>query len=90
MIRRIWRYIPTITLALGLASSVVFSGCAARVGVYDEWHHDHHDWDDHEEIVFRGYLHENHRDYHPFKQLNKDEQKQSWDLRRAHPDHDKH
>ena len=88
--RRFSRYLPTISLALALASPVVLAGCSARVGVYDQWHHDRHDWDDHEEIVFRGYLQENHRDYRPYKHLDRDDQKRYWDWRHDHPDRDKH
>lgn len=43
--RRLSSYFPTIFLALTLISLCAVGGCAARVGVYDEWHHDRHDWD---------------------------------------------
>lgn len=80
------RFISPFILAASLTLPVVSIGCAARVNVYDEWHHDNHRWDDHEEVVYRAYLTENHRDYHPYKQLSRDEQKNYWDWRHSHPD----
>jgi hypothetical protein len=56
------------------------------LGAYDEWHHDHHRWDDNEEIVLRGYLTDNHKDYHPYKELSRDDQKAYWDWRQNHSD----
>lgn len=78
--------IGSLLLAVALASPALTSGCAARVGVYDEWHHDHHRWDDHEEIVFRGYLTDNHKDYHRYKEMSRDDQKAYWDWRHNHSD----
>jgi hypothetical protein len=84
--RRVHRYISSLILAAALVAPVVNTGCAARVGVYDEWHGDYHHWDDHEEVVYRGYLTENHRDYKPYKQLSKDDQKGYRDWRHSHQD----
>ena len=84
--RRITRFVGSLFLAGVLIAPVALSGCSARVGVYDEWHGDHHRWDDHEEVVYRGYLTENHRDYKPYRQLNKNDQKGYWDWRHNHSD----
>ena len=84
--RRIYKWLGSIFLAAALVAPVaVTTGCAARVGVYDEWHGDYHRWDGHEEAVYRGYLTDNHMDYHPYKNLSKDQQKAYWDWRHANP-----
>jgi hypothetical protein len=75
----------SLLLAAALITPVVSVGCAGHVGIYDEWHGDYHRWDDHEEVVYRGYLADNHKDYHPFNQLSKDDQKAYFDWRHNHP-----
>ncbi len=84
--RRITHYVGSLFLAAALIAPVAISGCSARVGVYDEWHGDRHHWDDHEEVVYRGYLTENHREYKPYKRLSKNDQKGYWDWRHSHSD----
>jgi hypothetical protein len=68
-----------------LAATLVTVGCAGRVRVYDEWHGDYHGWNNHEEVVYRGYLSDNHREYHPFNTLSRDDQKAYFDWRHNHP-----
>jgi len=72
-----------ILLALTLIGAV---GCAARVRVYDEPHHDYHHWDHREDASFRIYLGERHMAYRDYNQLNASEQNDYWDWRHNHPD----
>jgi hypothetical protein len=83
--RRLPRYIGSLFLAAALITPVAVTSCAGHAGVYDESHGDYHNWDDHEETVYKGYLSDNHKDYTPYKQLNKNDQKSYWDWRHNNP-----
>jgi hypothetical protein len=82
--RRIPKLLGTIFLGAALLAPVITTGCEGRVTVYDTWHGDRHHWDDREEVVYRGYLTENHHEYRPYKKLSRDEQKSYWDWRHKH------
>ena len=69
-------------LALALAGAI---GCAGRVSVYDEPHHDYHHWDRHEDASFRVYLGERHMEYRDFNRLSASEQSDYWGWRHDHP-----
>ena len=84
--RRFPRYIASLFLATALIVPVASMGCSRQVRVYDESHGEYHNWDDHEETVYKGYLSDNHRDYKPFNQLSKEDQKSYWDWRHSHPE----
>jgi hypothetical protein len=78
--------LSSLFFAAALAAPVVIVGCAGRLTVADEWHGDRHRWDSHEDVVFRAYLTENHREYRPFDRLSRDEQRAYFDWRHAHPE----
>lgn len=75
----------SILASLFLAVSLTITACAGRVRIYDQWHGDYHGWDSHEEVVYRGYLSDNHREYHPFTSLSAEDQHAYFDWRHAHP-----
>src|ERR1700739_588996 len=56
--------------------------------VYVRYHKDYHNWDDHEDRPYRGYLEERHRDYRPLAELKQKEQRAYWSWRHSHPDRD--
>jgi hypothetical protein len=56
--------------------------------VYDRYHKDYHNWNDHEDHAYRGYLQERHRDYRPLAEQRQKDQKSYWNWRHSHPDHD--
>ncbi len=88
------RHLSALVMAAclaGLASQVVITSCAARVGVgyrvYDPYYHDSHRWDDHETVYYNQWVVETHRHAHKdFRKLNRDEQKEYWTWRHNHPD----
>ena len=75
----------SIFASLGLAVWLTMAACSGRVSVYDQWHSDYHRWDNHEEIVYRGYLTENHREYRPYAKLSVDDQRAYFEWRHTHP-----
>ncbi len=75
----------SIFASLLLVVSLTIAACAGRVRIYDQWHGDYHPWDSHEEVVYRGYLSDNHREYHPFASLSVEDQRAYFDWRHAHP-----
>ena len=75
-----------IFVSLSLAIWLTIAACAGHVRVYDQWHGDYHGWDNHEEVVYRGYLRDNHRDYHPFASLSVEDHRAYIDWRHAHPE----
>jgi hypothetical protein len=85
VMRRLSRYIGLLLMAGVLFTPVLSTGCSTGESVYDESHGDSHRWDDHEEVVYKGYLSDNHKDYKPYNQLNKDDQKSYWDWRHNNP-----
>lgn len=75
------RFGVSLALMFALASG---AGCAARVRVYDEPHHDYHRWNHQEEVSFRLYLGERHMDYRDFNRLSPREQEDYWTWRHDH------
>jgi hypothetical protein len=74
-----------ITTLLLTAALVGSAGCGPS-RAYDAQHSDYHQWDDHEDRAYRGYLAEQHRDYRDFKTLDRSDQDGYWQWRHAHPD----
>jgi hypothetical protein len=70
--------VATLCLALGLTVSMGSMGCAGRVRYYDDYHHDYHTWDHHEEVIYRSYWGERHEPYRDFSKLSPDEQRAYW------------
>jgi len=56
--------------------------------VYDRAHKDYHNWDDHEDRLYRQYLGEKRKAYRAFAELKEKEQRAYWNWRHNHPDHD--
>jgi len=59
-----------------------------QIRVYDAHHKDYHNWDDRENHAWGVYLNNNHRKAHEYKDSNSREQRNYWNWRHAHPDHD--
>jgi hypothetical protein len=87
---KISRVLSSAFLALTILLAAAGSGCAGRVRIYDEYHHDYHRWDRHENGAYRRYLNERHEQYRDYDKLDKDEQRNYWNWRHDHPgsDHD--
>ena len=80
------RYLCPLLTAACLASGVIVTGCAARVGVgyrsYDPYYRDYHRWDDRETVYYRQWVVEGHRDPHrDYRKLRRKEQREYWDWR---------
>jgi hypothetical protein len=85
------RSFRVFALAAALATPVMITGCAARVGVgyrvYDPYYGDYHYWDDHESGYYNQWAVETHHDPHrDFRKLNHNDQKAYWDWRHRHSD----
>ncbi len=76
---------------LGLLGSLVVSaaGCAVGFRVYDPGYGEYHDWNRHEESVFRIYLEGRHEPYRRFRSLDRDQQHDYWKWRHEQPDADR-
>ena len=74
-----------ILASLFLTVSLAMTACVGRVRVYDQWHSDYHRWDGREEVVYRGYLNDNHREYRPYTSLTVEDQRAYFEWRHAHP-----
>jgi hypothetical protein len=59
-----------------------------QVRVYDRDHRDYHNWDDHEDRAYRGYLVEHHREYRSYNEQRARDQRNYWRWRHQHPDHE--
>ena len=88
------RYIASLFLIAALAApiSIMASPKPQTVGVqfrvYDRDHNDYHNWDDHEDRAYRGYLTEQHQTYRVYAKQNHKRQNQYWNWRHSHPDKD--
>lgn len=85
------RPLRNIALAACLASPVMITGCAARVGVgyrvYDPTYRDYHRWDDREGGYYNRWTIETHRaPRREFRELHDDEQREYWNWRHNHGD----
>ncbi|MGA8224286.1 MAG: hypothetical protein WB780_21755 [Candidatus Acidiferrales bacterium] len=91
---RTHRYIASLFLTAALAAPVsimaapVPQEAGVQVRVYDSGHHDYHNWDDHEDRAYRGYLTERHEKYREYSKQNHKRQNEYWNWRHSHPDHD--
>lgn len=71
--------------AFGMALATAGCGGSVRYHTYnDPYYHDHHRWDDHEQVYYNQWTVETHHDKRDFRKLNHDEQKQYWDWRHSH------
>jgi hypothetical protein len=84
--RGIRNLVGVFFLAAVMVVPVVITGCGSTTEVVDEGHGDRHKWDDHEETVYKGWLSDNHKEYHPIKQAPPEDQKSYWDWRHSHPE----
>jgi hypothetical protein len=91
---RAHRYLSALFVTAALAASGSVVGAATpqdgnvQVRVYDSRHHDYHNWDDREDHAYRGYLTERHENYRSYDKQNSKHQKDYWNWRHGHPDHD--
>jgi len=87
------RLIASLFLAAALVvpASIVAAPspqASVQIRIYDRDHHDYHNWDDNEDRVYRGYLTDQHITYRAYGKQNRRTQRDYWNWRHAHPDHD--
>jgi len=88
------RYLTTMILAAAIATPLAVVAAPApkddnvQVRVHDRNHKDYHNWDDHENAAWGGYLTNNHKKRHEFSRASRREQSNYWNWRHSHPDHD--
>jgi hypothetical protein len=77
--------IPLVVAAALAAGSL--TGCAPhRNDYYDSVNNDHHSWNSHEEVVYRGWETNQHMDHVTFNRRAPAEQNAYWSWRHQHPD----
>ncbi len=85
------RFLSSCFLAAALACCMLGMGCAHHYRVYDPYYSDYHVWNDQEVVYYQQWSRENHRDEHrDFRKLRPEEQKEYWNWRHSHGDHDHH
>jgi hypothetical protein len=86
------RFLSSCILAAALATSALGTACATHYYTVDDpYYHDRHVWNDQEVVFYQQWARENHRDEHrDFRKLPAAEQKEYWDWRHSHGDHDHH
>lgn len=84
-------FVRTLLLAGTLISTLAGVACAHHsYRVYDPYYTDYHDWDRGEDVYYRRWAGETHRDAHQdFRKLRPEEQKEYWTWRHNHGDHDR-
>jgi hypothetical protein len=87
------RYIRSLLLASAIAAPAAIVAepkpqDGVQIRVYDRDHRDYHNWDDHEDRAYRGYLTEQHRSYRDYNRQHARVQRHYWNWRHTHPDHD--
>jgi hypothetical protein len=87
------RFILSLFLAAALASATLGVGCAEHhyYRVYDPYYSDYHEWNGDEVVYYHQWANENHRDANrDFRHIPPEEQKEYWNWRHSHGDHDHH
>ena len=87
------RFFSSLFLAGAMAFSISGTACAEHhpYRVYDPYYSDYHVWNDEEVVYYHQWARENHRDEtRDFRKLRPEEQKEYWNWRHAHGDHDHH
>jgi len=83
----------SLLLAAAMVSSVGAIACGGGhhyYRVYDPYYTDYHRWDSDEQVYYRRWADETHRDDHrDFRKLRPEEQKDYWTWRHNHGDHDR-
>jgi len=89
---RMHRYVASLFLTAALAAPVSMMAAPApqeagvQVRVYDRYHKDYHNWDDHERHAWGVFLTDNHRHDHEYEHSKGKEQREYWNWRHSHPD----
>jgi hypothetical protein len=86
------RYASSFLLAIVLTVPIAMTGCADRhyYRVHDDYYNDYHRWDNNEIVFYNQWVVETHRDPHrDFHKLRRDEQREYWEWRHHHGDHDR-
>jgi hypothetical protein len=83
--------LSSLLLATALASSVAGLACNHHAyRAYDPYYTDYHEWNGSEEVYYRRWADDTHRDRHrDFRKLRPEEQKEYWTWRHNHGDHDR-
>lgn len=83
------RVLGSFLLSAVFLAPVVISGCAERSSyrVYDNDHHDYHQWNRNEVVFYAQWENDTHRQHKDFRKRSSQEQQQYWDWRHDHGDH---
>ena len=83
--------VRSLFLGAALASCALGTACAHHYyRVYDPYYSDYHVWNQDEVVYYQRWSREYHRDGHrDFRKLPPEEQKEYWNWRHNHGDHDR-
>lgn len=86
------RIFATTLLAAVLASPVIISGCGGHpYRVYDPYYNGYRDWNHNENVYYKQWENETHRQHQEFRKRSDADQKEYWDWRHNHAnDYQKH
>ena len=74
------KHLASVILATFFSSTMLFTGCSARVStgytVHDGYYNDDHVWDDHEIVFYNRWEGETRRDHRDFRSRPANEQKE--------------
>lgn len=88
--RRTSAALLTCAMALGAVGTLATTtGCYERHRVYDSYHSDYHRWNADEDRYYHTWLGERHYDYVEFRVQTPERQKEYWNWRHDHHDHDR-
>lgn len=81
------RQLYLFLLATALISPAVISGCSGHVRVYDAEYRDYHYWDHDEDVYYRRWEGDTHREHRDFDRRSDAERREYWQWRHHHEDH---
>ena len=88
---RVAKRVSNVLLAIMFAAAAAGLACEHHYyRVYDPYYTDYHTWNHDEDVYYRQWAGETHRDRkHDFRKLRPEEQKEYWTWRHNHGDHDR-
>ena len=83
-----------LVLEAALCSTMLFTGCAARVDTgyraYDPYYGDYHVWDNNEVTYYNRWESDTHRDHKDFRKRSDNDKKEYWTWRHTQSENAQH
>lgn len=75
------RLLLSLVVLGALAVPITLTGCYSQVRVYDQNHHDYHNWNHHEVVYYQHWETSTHRNHREFKDRDSHDQQEYWEWR---------